>query len=52
MSPESILKRLMKNEVLKATKCNVTFLADEVPELKFAGSWESVLETSISPAFL
>lgn len=31
----------MKNEVLKATKCDVTFLADEVPELKFAGSWET-----------
>lgn len=52
MCPESILKRLMKKNVLKAIKCNATFLAEEVPELKIAGSWESVLEMSISPTLL
>lgn len=50
MHPASILKRLMKKNVVKAIKCSATFLAEEIPEMKIAGSWESVLERSISPA--
>lgn len=29
----------MKKNVLKAIKCNAIFLAEEIPELKIAGSW-------------
>lgn len=49
MHPASLLKRLMKKNVLKALKCNAASLAEEIPEMKIAGSWEGVLERSISP---
>lgn len=48
----------MKNNVLKAVKRNASHFswalhtlqqAEEIPELKRAGSWGSVLEISVSP---